>query len=112
MNQLRSGSRRAKRAQRLLGTFDKLVDRHDGQAATAAFTLLHVSKFPPSSSGIGLYAALFETALPEVRVVRKPSHPDPTVTQQLRSSIAGFFAGIRGVRGAHIVHVELGGRSL
>lgn len=91
---------------------DPLVDHHDRQAATGGLTLLHVSKFPPSSSGIGLYAALFETSFPQTRVLRRPSHPDPTVTQQLRSSIAGLFAGLKGARGVDIIHVELGGRAL
>jgi hypothetical protein len=76
-------------------------------------TLRHVSKFPPSPSGIGLYAALFETCFaPPTRVVRRTFDPDPVVTQRLRSSARALFVGLRGAPGVDLLHVELGGRSL
>ena len=76
--------------------------------------VLHGSKFPPSPSGISLYALAFETALaPDARVSRLAFHPEPRVTQQLRTSLKAFFKGLSGgVGDVDVFHVELGGRSL
>lgn len=76
-------------------------------------TIRHVSKFPPSTSGIGLYAALFETTFPPtIRVQRATFGPDPRTTQRLRASLHGLAQGLRGTAGADVLHVEIGGRSL
>lgn len=75
----------------------------------------YVSKFPPSPSGIGLYASVFEQALRSFGpVVRRPAPVSPRHSQRLRSALLGFARGWRDGRRRTFaaVHVELGGRSL
>jgi glycosyltransferase involved in cell wall biosynthesis len=73
-----------------------------------------VSKFPPSPSGVGLYARVFSQALDgvaDVRIIRAPGVP--TESQSLRSAIQGFRTGLA-LRSdsTDVVHVELSGRAL
>lgn len=76
--------------------------------------VLHVSKFPPSPSGIALYASEFEHVLQQLGVVRRLAAPaDPVTTQSLRQALRGFSIGLRmDLTRFNRVHVELSGRAL
>lgn len=77
--------------------------------------IAYVSKFPPSPSGIALYAAAFQTVLAKSGpVLRVPAPSDPRRSQMLSSALTGFLRGRRLARRHTIssIHVELGGRSL
>ncbi|MGW5242062.1 hypothetical protein ACWEOW_24285 [Monashia sp. NPDC004114] len=75
---------------------------------------VYVSKFPPSRSGIALYARVFQRVLERrgpVTAVQAP--PDPSDAQTLRAAARGWRLGRRLRRSsASLCHVELGGRSL
>ncbi len=75
---------------------------------------VYVSKFPPSPSGIALYARAFQRVLERlgpVTAVRAPA--DPADAQTFRAAIRGWRQGRRLSRSsASVCHVELGGRSL
>lgn len=87
---------------------DAMVPRADRE-------FVYVSKFPPSPSGIGLYAEAFEQALTRIGTVRRHAAPSrPTDGQTLGAAHRGLRDGWRHGRrmpGEH-VHVELAGRSL
>lgn len=84
------------------------VDRPPGSGPT----IVYVSKLPPTSSGIGLYAQEFVHVLSlfgPVRPIIAP--PDPQRSQALRSALRGFVSGWFTQPG-DFVHVELSGRAL
>ena len=102
-------------------------ESHDATAATErearpltggppnAQTIGYVSKFPPSPSGIALYASVFEQVLKKLgKVERVPAPANPRDSQRLASSLRGFVQGFRDCRTRRYsaIHVELGGRSL
>lgn len=76
--------------------------------------VLHVSKFPPSPSGIALYADTFSRALQLLGgVERIRAAPEPGQTQRLTQAIRGLALGLTaGRRKPTAAFVELGGRSL
>ena len=86
-----------------------------GGVAQATGMIGYVSKFPPSPSGIALYASTFERVLQRFGPVERITAPaDPRQSQRLGWSVRGF---VRGLRDGHslryaAIHVELGGRSL
>ena len=76
--------------------------------------VLYVSKFPPSSSGVALYATVFEQVLARLGPVRRVSAPsDPVDSQRLGAAVRGYWLGLRAARsGVEHVQVELSGRAL
>src|SRR4051794_10530443 len=55
---------------------------------------LYVSKFPPSSSGIGLYASVFERVLAGLGPVGRVTAPsEPEASQRFRSFVSGVLKG-------------------
>ncbi len=75
--------------------------------------IVYLSKFPPSPSGIGLYASFVADALAAHRVVERLMAPaNAAESQRLSSAIAGWRQGRRLGRGTRAVQVELSGRAL
>ena len=76
--------------------------------------MVYLSKFPPSPSGVAVYAEAFERVLAcggDVRRVAAP--PDPADSQRLSSALRGLLAGAAlRLNGVDLVHVELSGRAL
>lgn len=83
--------------------------------APSSLRITYVSKFPPTGSGIGLYASVFEGALARLgRVHRRGAPSDPRESQRFTSALRGMadaYQDTRMERTSHI-HVELSGRSL
>lgn len=81
----------------------------------ASRRFVYVSKFPPSPSGIGLYAAVFEQVLASIGDVRRhPAPAQPVDSQRMGAALRGMREGWRQGRrrpNEHI-HVELSGRAL
>ena len=77
-------------------------------------TVLYVSKFPPSRSGVALYASVFEKVLQRLTPVRRLAAPsDPEISQSLRQALRGLLLGFRlDLSSIDRVHVELSGRAL
>lgn len=76
-------------------------------------TIGYVAKFPPSTSGIALYASVFERVLAaDATVVRVYAPPDPRISQRLRSAVAGLLSAGLTPKTFTQVHVELSGRGL
>ena len=77
-------------------------------------TVVHVSSFPPSPSGVALYAAVFDQVLAGFGSVERVVAPaDPRESQSLRSALRGLVVGLGPrLREADVVHVELSGRAL
>jgi len=77
-------------------------------------TVAHVSSFPPSPSGVALYAAVFDQVLARFGSVERVVAPaDPRESQSLRSALRGLVVGLGPrLREADVVHVELSGRAL
>ena len=76
--------------------------------------IAHVSVFPPSGSGVGLYASIFDLVLREFGSVSRVTAPvSPRAAQTLRSAAHGLITGLGPrLRDLDIVHVELSGRAL
>lgn len=77
-------------------------------------SVLYVAKFPPSPSGVALYASGFERVLArDARVTRVRAPADPAKAQRLVAAVRGYLAGRRAARTPiDAVHVELSGRAL
>ena len=77
-------------------------------------TVAHVSSFPPSPSGVALYAAVFDQVLSGFGTVERVIAPaDPKESQSLRSALRGLMLGLGPrLREADVVHLELSGRAL
>ncbi|WP_434966163.1 hypothetical protein [Janibacter indicus] len=81
----------------------------------ASRRFVYVSKFPPSPSGIGLYAAVFEQVLARLGEVRRhPAPAEPIDSQRLSAALRGMGEGWRQGRRSpdEHIHVELSGRAL
>jgi hypothetical protein len=85
------------------------------RGAEDALSILYLTKFPPSPSGIALYAAKFHDPLQRLGTVELRTAPaSPAQSQALVASVFGFFGGIRASRcGKYkLFFGELGGRGL
>lgn len=82
--------------------------------STSRQAIRYVSKFPPSPSGVALYAAVFADVLSMEAEVRRLDAPSlPADSQSLKEAVKGFVAGYRLGRGeTDHVYVELSGRAL
>lgn len=90
--------------------------QHWTRASSDGFdrTVAHVSSFPPSPSGVALYAAVFDQVLAGFGPVERVVAPaDPRESQSLRSALRGLVVGLGPrLREVDVVHVELSGRAL
>jgi Glycosyl transferase 4-like domain len=77
-------------------------------------SIVHVTKIPPSPSGVALYATVFRRVLETLgEITVLPASPTPRSTQSLSAAVRGLALGLRfRKRPVRLVHVELSGRGL